>query len=165
MGLAISCTLKHRQVLYHQLIEGIILKKLSAFLSVALILPASLFAAEYPDMVGVWKGHIRVVSSGQSDQVASGGAVLSEVDITVTIDHQDGESFIGKSRSSDTPRNQRSTPVWGAIRSTGREAMFVTANGGRGNLWFGEENSFEYCITNLDDSAISAYCGLLTKTH
>ena len=141
------------------------MKKLSVFLAVALFLPTILFAAEYPDMVGVWKGHVRVISSGQnvSDQVASGGAVLSEVDLKLTIDHQDGESFIGTSRSSNTPNNQPSTPVWGAIRSTGKEALFITSNGGRGNLWFGSKDVFEFCITNLNETVISAYCGVLKK--
>ena len=141
------------------------MKKLSVFLAVALLVPTSLSAAEYPDMVGVWKGHVRIISSGQnvSDQVATGGAVLSEVDLTVTIEHQDGEVFIGKSRSSTTPKNQPSTPVWGAIRSTGKEALFVGANGGRGTLCFGADKSFEFCVTNLNDTVITAYCGMLNK--
>ncbi|HIG43731.1 MAG: hypothetical protein ABGY96_20655 [bacterium] len=141
------------------------MKKLSVFLAVTLFFPPFIFAAEYPDMVGVWKGHVRVISSGQnvSDQVASGGAVLSQVDLKVTIDHQDGESFIGSSRSSNTPKNQPSTPVWGAIRSTGKEALFISANGGRGNLWFGANGVFEFCVTNLNETVISAYCGMLKK--
>ena len=67
-------------------------------------------AADYPNMVGTGKGHIRVVSSGSSldDQVAQGGAVLSEIDLKLTINHQDGETFIGKTRASTTPKSQPS---------------------------------------------------------
>jgi len=136
---------------------------LSLFFPLFFSIPAS--AVEYPDMVGAWSGHVRVVSSGTnvSDQVASGGAVLSELELTVTIDYQEGETFIGKSRASTTPREQASTPVWGAIRSTGDEAMFVTAAGGRGHLWLKQRNEFEYCITNLEETVITAYCGILNR--
>ena len=123
------------------------------------------YADQYPDMIGIWKGHIRVVSSGAAvaDQVARGGAVLSEVDAIVNIDFQEGESFIGKSRAAQTPKTQPSTAVWGALRSNGKEASFVTSDGGRGQLWMQSENSFEYCITNLQESVFTAYCGILKK--
>lgn len=141
------------------------MKNLILSLFFILVYSAPVFAMEYPDMIGSWSGHVRVVSSGAnvSDQVASGGAVLSDEEITVTISYQDGETFIGKSRSSATPRNQASTAVWGAMRSTGDEALFVTAAGGRGHLWMRGKNKFEYCITNLDESVITAYCGILNR--
>lgn len=141
------------------------MNKSCLFLSVALMFSAHVFADQYPDMVGVWKGHIRAVSSGESlsDQVAKNGAVLSELDLTFTIEYQNGETFIGKSRSSTTPRGQASTPVWGAIRSNGKEAQFIAGNGGRGNLWFADGDQFEFCLTNLAEKIISAYCGILKK--
>jgi hypothetical protein len=122
-------------------------------------------AEEYPNMVGVWKGHVRTVSSGSgvAGQVARGGAVISEIDLTVTFDHQDGETFIGKSRSSAQSRDQPSVPVWGAIRSTGTEAKFITGSGGRGDIWLMGPGKFEYCITNLLEGVITAYCGVLEK--
>ena len=143
------------------------MKKPPLFLSAVLRFSTTVFASEYSNMVGIWKGHIRIVSSGATvaNEVAKGGAVLSEVDLTVTISHQDGESFIGKSRSSATPSDEPSTPVWGALRSIGDEALFVTGNGGRGHLWLKEPNEFEYCITNLNESVITAYCGILKRNQ
>ena len=137
----------------------------NSILFLLLVYSSHIFAADYPDMVGAWSGQVRVISSGEnvSDQVAFGGAVLSEQIITVTINYQEGETFIGNSRSSVTPRGQPSTAVWGALRSTGDEALFVTAGGGRGHLWFRGRDSFEYCITNLEESVITAYCGILTR--
>ena len=116
-------------------------------------------------MVGVWEGRVRTVSSGPITEgtVARGGMVINEVDLRVTIEHQDGESFMGKSRSSATPGNQPSPRVWGTIRSDGEEAAFITSNGGRGTLWFASGNQLEYCITNLLEDSFTAYCAELTK--
>ncbi len=132
---------------------------------IPLLFSSFLSAEDYPNMVGTWKGHIRVMSSGSdvADQVAQGGAVLSEIDLRVIFEHQDGETFIGKSRSSTTPRNEPSTPIWGALRSTGDEALFVTGGGGRGHLWLKSANEFEYCITNLEEIVITAYCGMMKR--
>ena len=136
------------------------------FLFVSFLLAGSpVFAQEYPDMVGVWKGHIRTVSSGApvDSQVARDGAIISEMDVKVTIDYQDGETYIGKVRDSLMGKNDRSIPVWGAIRSNGKEAMFIIGTGGRGNLWFMGPNKFEYCASNVDEGVVSAYCGILEK--
>ena len=119
-------------------------------------------AAEYPDMMGTWKGHIRTVSSG-SAQVARGGAVISEIDLKLTMDHQDGETYIGKFRTSTMTKDDRSIRVWGAIRSNGEEASFITGGGGRGQLWFMGPGKFEYCVTNMQDEVMTAYCGILNK--
>jgi len=131
----------------------------------SLCLAQATFGDSYPDMLGTWSGQIRVVSSGESlnDQVATGGAVISEMALKLTIHHQDGATFIGKVRSSLTPKSQPSNAIWGAVRSNGKEALFVTSAGGRGNLWFGKSNSFEFCITTLDEKTISAYCGVMVK--
>ncbi|MDP7451309.1 MAG: hypothetical protein QGE95_03460 [Arenicellales bacterium] len=48
------------------------LKKHYLFFSLALILSSQVFAENYPDMVGTWKGHVRVVSSGEACQDAAG---------------------------------------------------------------------------------------------
>ena len=119
-------------------------------------------AAEYPEMMGIWKGHIRTVSSGSS-QVARGGAVISEMDLKLTIDHQDGETYIGKFRTSSMTKDERSVQVWAAIRSNGEEASFITGAGGRGQLWFMGLEKFEYCVTNMQDEVMTAYCGILEK--
>ncbi len=120
------------------------------------------YASDYPDMVGIWTGHLRTLSSG--DQVAQGGAVLAEVDATVTIEHQDGETFIGKVRFSNWGKDQPSVRLWGAIRSNGKEAIFIGDNGARGPIWFIDDNSYEFCNTNITDTGtMSAYCGIFTK--
>lgn len=122
-------------------------------------------AADYPDMVGVWEGRVRTVSSGNVTEgtVARGGMVINEIDLKVTIEHQDQESFMGKSRASTTPSDVPSARVWGTIRSNGEEAAFITSNGGRGTLWFESAQTFEYCITNLLENSFTAYCARLTK--
>lgn len=120
-------------------------------------------AADYPDMTGTWSGSVRTVSSGEEvrGEVARGGALLQEVDLRVTVDYQDGEVFIGES-SSSAP-NSRPVPVWGAIRSTGQEAVFVTGNGGRGQLWFNSATEFEFCFANQTPEQMAAYCATLSK--
>jgi hypothetical protein len=137
------------------------MKKLLLFLVLALFITPVVFATEYPVMIGVWQGNVRIVSSGSD--VAQGGAVISNVELTVTIEYQDGESFLGNSRSSTTPKGQPSLTVWGAMRSTGDEAIFVNSDGSRGSLWMKGKDSFEYCLTNLLDSVFTAYCGVLKK--
>ena len=136
------------------------------FFAVLICLPVS--AKDYPDMVGLWKGQVRQMSSGQVEggQVARGGGVISDVEIRLTINHQDNEVFIGASRNSAMSKEQRSNPVWGAIRSTGDEALFVTGNSARGNVWFLSDTKFEFCLTGLTNpDELSAYCGILEKTN
>lgn len=127
------------------------------------LLAGTAHAAEYPDMVGVWSGTVRTVSSGEEvrSQVARGGAVIEEVNLTFTVSYQDQEVFTGESSSSAA--NSVPLPVWGAIRSTGREAVFVTGNGGRGQLWFSSPTAFEYCYANLTPEQMSAFCAVLNK--
>ena len=138
--------------------------RLSIFLLCCLPFCTS-FADQYPDMVGVWKGPIRTISSGGSadSQVAKGGALIEEVNLKVTIDHQDGETFIGKVRLSNMTKDQPSIPLWGAIRSDGKEAIYIGGNGARGPLWFLDENTYEFCTTNIADGVMTAYCGIVTK--
>ncbi len=127
------------------------------------LLAGSVHAAEYPNMEGAWMGIVRTVSSGEEvrSQVARGGAVIQEVELTFTVTYQDGEVFTGETRS--TAANSVPLSVWGAIRSTGREAVFVTSNGGRGQLWFSSPTEFEYCYANLTQEQMSAYCAVLAK--
>ena len=134
-----------------------------------LVFAASMFicgvrAAEYPDMVGVWAGSVRIVSSGSqvSDQVARGGALIQDTELTVTFNYQDREAFMGESLSSAA--DAQPVPVWGAIRSTGREGVFVTGNGGRGNIWFTSPDEFEFCFANQTPEQMSSYCAKLKKT-
>ncbi len=121
------------------------------------------FAADYPNMEGVWAGTIRTVSSGEQvrDQVARGGALIQELELKLSVSYQDEEVYMGES-VSDAPDSQP-VPVWGAIRSTGKEGVFVTANGGRGNLWFITPTQLEFCFANQTQAQMSAYCGRLDK--
>ncbi len=122
-------------------------------------------AADYPDMIGVWGGKVRLVSSGDQVQgeVARGGALISDVQLTLTVVHQDGEVFVGES-VSDAP-GSTATPVRGAIRSTGKEGVFVTATGGRGNIWFTTATQFEFCFANQTQAAMTSYCAILQKAE
>ena len=121
------------------------------------------YAADYPNMEGVWVGTVRTVSSGEQvrTQVARGGALIQVIELTLTVTYQDQEVFIGES-ISDLP-NALPVSVWGAIRSTGKEGVFVTANGGRGNIWFTTFSQFEYCFANQTPEQMSAYCAVLDK--
>ena len=119
-------------------------------------------AADYPDMVGTWSGKVRIVSAG-TGEVAKGGMMISEIDLRVMIDHQDRESFMGRTRNSQMSSNDPSNRVWGTIRSNGSEALFITSGGAKGQLWFNGSNAFEYCVTNRQDQQVQAYCAELTK--
>ncbi|MCH8265118.1 MAG: hypothetical protein IIC10_06935 [Proteobacteria bacterium] len=137
------------------------LSRISA--AILLLFTQSAISAEYPNMEGRWVGDIRVVTSGTSGQVSSGGAVISESELVFTVDYQDGETFIGRSQSSDASGSSVSINVWGTIRSTGLEAMFVTSTGGNGLIWFESPTVFEYCYTNVTEETATAYCAVLTK--
>jgi len=86
-------------------------------------------AADYPNMVGVWRGTVRTVSSGEQvrTQVARGGALIQELEFTFTVSYQDQDVYMGESMSNAP--DAQPVPVWGAIRSTGKEGVFITANG------------------------------------
>lgn len=52
---------------------------------------------------------------------------------------------------------------WSALRLDTAEGVFVTANGGRGNIWFMTPTRFEFCFANQTPEQMSAYCGVLNK--
>lgn len=137
------------------------LKRFSAVL--LLVCSQSAIAADYPSMEGVWVANIRVVSSGLPGQVASGGAVITETELILTIDYQDRETFIGRYHSSDVSSSSEDASLWGSIRSNGEEAMFVTSTGGNGLIWFENDTHFEYCYTNVTEEVITAFCAEMTK--
>lgn len=124
---------------------------------------SSAYAAEYPNMTGVWQGTVRTVSSGEQvrTQVARGGALIQAIELRLTVNYQDQEVFIGESISNLA--DAQPVPVWGAIRATGKEGVFVTANGGRGNIWFTTPSQFEFCYANQTPEQMSAYCAVLNK--
>jgi hypothetical protein len=131
----------------------------------ALILPVSLSAQQYPEMTGIWKGHIRIVESPNLDEsrLQVGGVIISEVELALTIVAQDAEVFIGSSRLSNMAKNAEPIHVYGSIRSTGKEGLFIDSLGGHGQLWFEDENSFEYCYTSIVSGTITSYCAELKK--
>ena len=128
----------------------------------SLTLVTSVPAQEFPNMVGTWTGTFRTVSSGASlrSEIARGGALIADTTISLVIHHQEGEVFIGDSKNRETGV---ATPVWGAIRSTGREGIFVTSTGGSGNIWFDTPVEFEFCFGSQNESTLSAYCGKFIK--
>jgi hypothetical protein len=128
----------------------------------SLLLATSVPAQQFPDMVGTWTGTFQTVSSGISlrSEVARGGALIAETTISLVIHHQEGEVFIGDTKNRETAVT---TPVWGAIRSTGKEGIFVTSTGGSGNIWFDSPIKFEFCFASQSESALSAYCGVFNK--
>ena len=117
----------------------------------------------YPNMIGDWNGLVRVVNSRQSveGQVDPAGAVITQVSLTLRISYQDEEVFVGESFVNHPRR--AIVPVWGAIRSNGREGVFVNGQGGRGNLWFEAPTELEFCFANVDEAQLAAYCGMLVK--
>lgn len=134
----------------------------TGFLVILTLFSLTARSENYPDMVGVWKADLRTISS--SGEVARGGMVVSEVTATVTIDFQDREVFLGKVRLSSMGKNDPSVKMWGAIRSNGEEAMFIGDDGTRGPIWFKDEKTYEFCVTNLsDDGAMMGYCGVFEK--
>ena len=122
-------------------------------------------AADYPSMEGVWSGTVRTLSSGEQvrSEVARGGALIEVIELKLMVSYQDQEVFIGES-TSDLP-DAEPVPVWGAIRSTGDEGVFVTANGGRGNIWFTTPSQLEFCFANQTPEQMSAYCAVLDKQN
>ncbi len=136
--------------------------RFSGSISLLLLLSPWTFAQDYPDMVGTWSGPVRIVEAGISG-VAKGGMMVSDVEVKVIIEHQDGESFLGSTRNSQMASNQPSNRVWGTIRSDGTEAIFITSAGARGQLWFASDKQFEFCITNLQEEQATAYCAKLKK--
>ena len=136
------------------------------FLSVLmLILPMSLHAQSFPEMTGLWKGHIRIVTSPNlsSSDLVAGGVIISEVDLELTIIAQDGEVFIGTSRLSNMARDAEPIHVYGSVRSTGKEGLFIDSLGGHGQLWFEDSDNFEYCYSLLGTERIVSYCATLQK--
>jgi hypothetical protein len=130
-----------------------------------LILPHSLIAQSYPEMTGLWKGHIRIVTSPNlsSDELVAGGVIISEADLELTISAQDGEVFIGSSWLSTMVRGAEPIHVYGSIRSTGGEGIFIDSLGGHGQLWLEDSNNFEYCYSSLGTDSIVSYCAKLQK--
>lgn len=131
-----------------------------------LVLSVSINAQEFPEMTGVWKGHIRLVSSPNLNETRLdvGGVLISEVDIELTIIVQDGEVFVGSSRLSNMASDADSIHVYGSIRSTGREGIFIDSLGGHGKLWFEDDDNFEYCYTSFVSGSITSYCAKLQKS-
>jgi hypothetical protein len=136
------------------------------FLIVLLLFVAqAALAKDYPNMIGTWTGAVKQVQAGKGAGVAKGGMQVSETNLTVKIHHQEGATFMGKSRTSATATDSSGSGVWGTIRSTGDEAIFVTEVGASGHIWIISPKTFEFCVTNLDaeQDIVTAYCASLSK--
>jgi hypothetical protein len=130
-----------------------------------LVLPFSINAQSYPKMTGVWNGHIRIVESPNLEDIrlAVGGVMISEVDLELTIVAQDEEVFIGSSRLSNMASDAEPIHVYGSVRSTGKEGLFIDSLGGHGQMWFQDDDKFEFCYTSLTGGSIISYCAELEK--
>ena len=135
------------------------------FFILVLILPHSLNARSYPEMTGLKKGHIRIVTSPnlRSDDLVADGVVISEAGLALTIIAQDGEVFIGFSRVSTMARGAEPIHVYGSIRSTSREGIFFASLRCHSQLWFEDNNNFEYCYSSLGTDSIVSYCAKLRQ--
>ncbi len=136
------------------------------FMVYNILSPTTVFNAQsYPDMTGVWSGHVRTVQSGglERDRLAAGGAIIGDLDLELNITFQDSEVFIGTTRTSNMSSDDEGIHVWGSIRSNGNTALFIDSTEGHGQLWFAGESNFEYCYTRLNDTGIMSYCGVLSR--
>ena len=116
-------------------------------------------------MTGLKKGHIRIVTSPnlRSDDLVADGVVISEAGLALTIIAQDGEVSIGFSRVSTMARGAEPIHVYGSIRSTSREGIFFASLCCHGQLWFEDNNNFEYCYSSLGTDSIVSYCAKLRQ--
>jgi hypothetical protein len=116
-------------------------------------------------MTGLKKGHIRIVTSPnlRSDDLVPGGVVIREAGLELTIIAQDGEVFIGFSRVSTMARGAEPIHVYGSVRSTGREGIFIDSLRGHGQLWFEDNNNFEYSYSSPGTDSIISYCAKLQQ--
>jgi hypothetical protein len=116
-------------------------------------------------MTGLEKGHIRIVTCPnlRSDDLVAGGVVISEAGLALTIIAQDGEVSIGFSRVSTMARGAEPIHVYGSIRSTSSEGMFFASLRCHGQLWFEDNNNFEYCYSSLGTDSIVSYCAKLRQ--
>ena len=82
-------------------------------------------------MTGLWKEHMRIVTSPnlRSDDLVAGGVVISDADLELAIIAQEGEVFIGSSQLSTMARAAKPIHVYGSVRSTGREEIFIDSLG------------------------------------
>tara|TARA_B110000037_G_scaffold155133_1_gene174954 strand:- start:153 stop:506 length:354 start_codon:yes stop_codon:yes gene_type:complete len=116
-------------------------------------------------MTGLKKGHIRIVTSPnlRSDDLVADGVVISEAGLALTIIAQDGEVSIGFSRVSTMARGAEPIHVYGSIRSTSREGIFFASLRCHSQLWFEDNNNFEYCYSSLGTNSIVSYCAKLRQ--
>ena len=135
------------------------------FFILVLILPHSLNAQRCPEMTVLCKRHIRIVTSPnlRSDDFVAGGAVIGEAGLELTLIAKDGEVFIGSPQLSTMARGAIPIHVYGPVRSTGREEIFIASLGGHGQPWFENNNSFEYCYSSPGTDSIVFYCAKLKK--
>lgn len=118
-----------------------------------------------PDLTGTWSARLRSIyrGVGLGGQGASEGADIDYLRFTIEISVQDGRLFYGTSRSqaqgteADPPQE-----VFGAIRSDGKSAIYITSTG-RGTIYFISAEEMEVCGGRGSEEVMLAFCSLLQR--
>ena len=119
-----------------------------------------------PDLTGAWTARLRSIYRGVGalGLGSSEGADIDYLRLTVDIEIQDGHLFYGTIRSQaagaeDAPAQE----VFGAIRSDGKTAIYVTSTG-RGTMYFNSDDEIEVCGGRGDAEVMLAFCSPLRRT-
>ena len=123
--------------------------------------------ARIPDLTGTWTARLRSIYRGVGELPgglgATEGADIDYLRLTVEIEVQDGRLFYGTIRSQ-APGAEADEPdeVFGAIRSDGKTAVYVTAEG-RGTMYFNSGEEIEVCGGRGSEEVMLAFCSALKR--
>lgn len=135
----------------------------AALIALSGAVPAAL-AQDFPDMVGVWKGHAGGIVVGDADHFMSAvetgkdpeEARLAGFDITITIVKQEGRYIWGTISGGGTAE-----PWLGSIWSDGKGYRAVDGNGHIDGRII-SANEIENCYTHTGETMVAS-CGMLTR--
>ncbi len=121
--------------------------------------------AVIPDLTGTWSARLRSIYRGVGalGLGASEGADIDYLRLTIDIEIQDGRLFYGTFHSQ-APGAEDAPPqeIFGAIRSNGETAIYVTA-AGRGTMYFGSGEEIEVCGGRGDADVMLAFCSRMRR--
>ena len=122
------------------------------------------FETRVRDLTGTWTANIRAIYRGESASLPLGseGADIGYLRVTVNVEIQDGRVFYGTFHAGDA--SAQTQEVFGAIRSDGELAHYVTANG-RGVMYFRSDDALEICGGQGGDDFMLAYCSPLLRAE
>lgn len=132
-------------------------------LIVLAVATAAALAQDYPDMVGVWKGHVEGVIIGDPDHFMSAVEAgdpekprIAEFDITVDIVEQEGRLIWGTISGGGT-----SEPWLGTISRDGKGLRAVDGNGFvDGRILSADE--FENCYLHTGGTIVAS-CAIMKR--